>query len=155
MTMNELARYAAEEQMIPKAPVQATRSVRIAAPLGKVWSTLTGVSDWQRWYPYLRNATLHGTFSAETQLTYGGFIKHKLRIAKVVPEELVMLYGTMAGYQGITRWNLRHVSELQTEASFTESSSGFLLGSLYSNQKLGEHLGHWLDALKTEAERSS
>ena len=43
---------------------------------------------------------LEGPFSAETRLTYGGFIKHKLRIAKVAPGELVMLYGTMAGYKG-------------------------------------------------------
>lgn len=45
MTLNELARLAADEQMIPKAPVQAARSVQIAAPLGKVWSILTGVPD--------------------------------------------------------------------------------------------------------------
>ena len=78
MTMNELARFAAGERMIPKAPVQATRSVQITAPLDKVWSILTGVSDWERWHPYLKDARLEGPFSADTQLTYGGFIKHKL-----------------------------------------------------------------------------
>lgn len=155
MTMNELARFAADEQMIPKAPVQAARSVQIAAPLGKVWSILTGVPDWERWHPYLKDARLEGPFSAETQLTYGGFIEHKLRIARVVPGELVMLYGTMAGYKGITRWDVKQANGTQTEVSFTESSAGFMIGTLYSNQKLGEHLQHWLNALKAEAERSA
>jgi hypothetical protein len=155
MTMNELAQFATNEQMIPNAPIQAASSIQIAAPLKKVWSLLIGVSDWERWYPYLKNPSLKGTFSAQTPLTYGGFIRHKLRIAKVIPEELVMLYGTMAGYKGITRWNVTRVSGTQTEVSFTESSSGFLIGTLYSNQKLGEHLQHWLDALKAQAERSA
>ena len=155
MTINELARFAAGEQMIPKAPVQAARSVQIAAPLGKVWSILTGVPDWERWHPYLKDARLEGPFSGDTQLTYGGFIKHKLRIAKVVPGELVMLYGTMAGYKGITRWDVKQANGNQTEVSFTESSAGFMIGTLYSSQKLGEHLQNWLNALKAEAERSA
>ncbi len=155
MTMNELAHLAANEQMIPHAPIQAARSVEIGATVKTVWSTLTEVSAWNRWYPYLINATLEGTFSARTSLSYGGWIKHKLHIAKVIPETLVMLYGTMAGYQGITRWDLKRVSANRTEVSFTESSSGFLIGTLYSNQKLGEHLQHWLNALKTQAERSA
>ena len=155
MTMNELARFAAGEQMIPKAPVQATRSVQITAPLGKVWSILTGVPDWERWHPYLENAMLEGPFSADTQLTYGGFFKHKLRIAKVVPGGLAMLYGTMAGYKGITRWDVKQANGTKTEVTFTESSAGFMIGTLYSNQKLGEHLQNWLNALKAEAERSA
>lgn len=154
MTMNELARFATNEQMIPKAPIQAACSVKIAAPPNKVWSILTGVSDWEHWYPYLENARLEGPFSADTQLTYGGLMKHKLRIAKVIPGELVMLYGTMAGYKGITRWDVKQVSGTQTEVSFTESSSGFLIGTLYSNQKLEAHLQHWLNALKARAEQS-
>ncbi len=153
MTMEELARLAAAERMIPTASIQAARSVQIAAPLNKVWGILIKVSDWERWYPYLEQATLEGPFAAETKLTYGKLVKHKLRIAKVVDGMLVMLYGTMVGYKGITRWDVRAMSGDQTEVSFTESSSGFLIGTLYSNTKLGEHLQQWLYALKTEAER--
>ena len=155
MTMEELARLAAAERMIPAAPVQAVRSVQISAPLNKVWGILIDVSNWERWYPYLQQATLEGPFAAETKLTYGKLIKHKLRVARVIDEMLVMLYGTMAGYKGITRWDLKAVSGERTEVTFTESSSGFLIGMLYSNDKLGEHLQQWLDALKAEAERSA
>ena len=153
MTMEELARLAAAERMIPDAPVQAVRSVQIAAPLHKVWSILIEVPDWERWYPYLEQATLEGPFAAETKLTYGRLIKHKLRIARVIDGVLVMLYGTMAGYKAITRWDVKAMTEGQTEVSFKESSSGFLIGTLYSDDKLGDHLQRWLDALKAEAER--
>ena len=155
MTMEELAQLAAAERMIPTAPIQAARSVQIAAPLNKVSGILIEVSDWERWYPYLEQATLEGPFAAETKLTYGKLIKHKLRIARVVDGKLVMLYGTMAGYKGITRWDVKAISGRQTQVSFTESSSGFLIGTLYSNNKLSEHLKQWLDALKAEAERSA
>ncbi len=152
MTMNELAHAAAEGQMIPNAPIQAALSIRIAAPLKDIWSLLIGVSDWERWYPYLKRATLEGPFAQGSKLTYGGLVKHRLRIAKVVHGELVMLYGTMAGYKGITRWDIRAAGVDETEVSFTESSAGFLIGMLYSSQKLGDHLQHWLNALKAEAE---
>ena len=67
-----------------------------------------------------------------------------------------MLYGTMAGYKGITRWDIKPANGTQqTEVCFTESSAGFMIGTLYGNQKLGEHLQHWLNALKAEAERSA
>ncbi len=66
-----------------------------------------------------------------------------------------MLYGTMAGYKGITRWDVKQVNGTRTEVSFTESSAGFMIGTLYSNRKLGEHLQNWLNALKAEAERSA
>ena len=153
MTMSELARTAAEEQMIANAPIQAAFSVRIAAPRDRVWNVLTNVSDWEHWYPYLKHARLEGSFTQGSKLTYGGLIKHKLRIAKVHHGRLVMLYGTMAGYKGITRWDLHAAKQNVTEVSFIESSAGFLIGTFYSNQKLVDHLQHWLSALKAEAER--
>lgn len=64
-----------------------------------------------------------------------------------------MLCGTMAGYKGITRWDMSETENGQTRVTFGECSSGFLIGTLYSNEKLGGHLQGWLDALKEEAER--
>ena len=66
-----------------------------------------------------------------------------------------MLCGTMAGYKGITRWDISEADNGKTRVAFGECSSGFLIGKLYSNEKLGSHLQGWLDALKDEAERSS
>jgi hypothetical protein len=151
--MSDLARAAAEEQMIPNAAIEASRSIQIAAPINRVWRILVSVSDWERWYSYLKNATLEGPFVAGSTLTYGGPLKHRLHIAKVTDLEQVMLYGTMAGYKGITQWNLRRIRDDHTEVTFRESSSGVLLSVLYSNRKLRDHLQRWLNALKTEAEQ--
>ena len=53
----------------------------------------------------------------------------------------------------MTRRELKPTDAVNTEVGFTESSAGFLIGTLYTNQRLAAHLQHWLDALRGEAER--
>lgn len=154
MTLNRLVQLASSGKMMPDAPIIASRFTYIDAPLGQVWAILIDVPRWESWHPYLANAALAGPFIAGSRLTYGGFIKHYLEIAKVTDEELVMLCGTMAGYKGITRWDISKTDNGKTRVAFGECSSGFLIGTLYSKEKLGDHLQGWLDALKQEAERS-
>ncbi len=139
--------------MIPEAPVAASRSITISVSGDVVWRLLTDVSRWPQWYSYLKNARLDGPFARGTALTYGGLFKHRLQLAKVEPGKLAMLYGTMAGYTGITRWDVKGVAKAKTEVTFTESADGPLIGLLYGNASLGNHLEQWLIALKTEAER--
>jgi uncharacterized protein YndB with AHSA1/START domain len=155
MTMDRLARLASDGQMIPAAPILASRSITIDAPLDKVWHLLTTVSEWEQWYSYLKNAKLDGPFAVGTRVSYGGLFKHDLRIAKFVQQEMVMIYGKLAGFSGITRWDFRKLGENSTQVTFTESSEGPLLGLLYSNKRLETHLQNWLEALKREAERGS
>ena len=138
--------------MIPNAPVAATRSTMIDAPVDTVWRLLTGVSEWPRWYGYLKNARLDGLFAAGSALTYGGLIKHRLIIAKVESCRLAIIYGTMAGYTGITRWDVQGVADRRTRVTFEESSAGPLISFLYGSRSLGRHLEQWLAALQTEAE---
>ena len=154
MTMHDLERFASEGRMIPNAPVQAAQTITIDAPLEKVWRIQTNVADWANWYAYLRNAKLHGPFVPGTALTYGGFPKHDLMIAKVEHQSLVTVYGKYMGFSGITRWEFKRLAETQTQVTFTESSAGFLLSVLYSNEKLADHLRQWLDKLKVQAESS-
>ncbi|UDL96251.1 SRPBCC family protein [Lichenihabitans sp. PAMC28606] len=150
-----LRRQAEAERMIPDAPVQASRSIIIGTSADAVWRLLTDVADWPRWYGYLKNAQLAGAFASGTALTYGDIFKHRLRIANVKQGELAMLYGTMAGYTGITRWDVKTVAGGGTKVIFTESSSGPLIKLLYGNASLGKHLERWLIALKVEAEKPS
>lgn len=151
MNAQELGRLAAAERMIPDAPVQAARTVTVHAPIATVWDVLTDVPRWEGWYPYLRGATLDGPFDAGAALTYGGLFKHHLTIAKVQLRELVMLYGTLVGYPGITKWELK-ATPGGCAVTFTESSAGFLIGPLYGSARLGEHLERWLEKLKARAE---
>jgi hypothetical protein len=102
----------------------------------------------------LSNVVLAGRFAAGSRLTYGGFIKHRLELAKVADKELAMLCGTLAAYKGITRWDISEAENGKAHVVFTECSSGFLIGILYSSEQLGNHLQDWLEALKQEAERT-
>lgn len=153
MLRSDLRKWAVAEQMIPNAPVNAACSTMINASSDTVWHLLTSVTNWPQWYGYLKNAQLDGLFSVETRLTYGGLIKHRLRIARVTPGAMVMLYGTMAGYSGITRWDVKTMAEERTKVTFTESSNGPLIALLYGSGRLEKHLKLWLAALKAEAER--
>lgn len=154
MTLSELAALASAEKMIPNAPVKAHCSVEINASVEKIWQTLTTVSRWEHWYPYLKNARLDGPFETGAGLTYGGMFKHDLHIAKIKERKLAMIYGTLMGYTAITRWDVEKLADTRAKVSFSESSDGFLIGTLYSNKSLGKHLQNWLDKLKMEGERS-
>jgi hypothetical protein len=151
--MIQLHRLAADERPIPDAPVSASSKIIVNALVATVWQVATGVQKWGSWYDYLKNAKLDGPFAAGSRLTYGGLIKHDLAIAKVKEHELVMIYGKLSVYSAITRWDFSPVFPDQTSVTLSETSEGFMLGTLYSNEKLGQHLTEWLERLKAEAER--
>lgn len=153
MTPDSLFKLAAKGEMIPGAPVKASATVTIAAPITRVWQLATDVARWSSWYPYLSNAEVGGTFRPGVTLTYGGLIKHRLVIASVKEFETVTVCGRMLIYDGITRWDFAATPGGGTGVTFTESSAGPLLGTLYSEASLRGHLAEWLEALKAEAER--
>ena len=154
MTPERLRRQAERGEMIRDAPVRASAAIIIEAPIGAVWSIMTDVSQWPVWYSYLKHAELHGGFVPGSNLSYGGLVKHRLMVAAVEPRVMAMLCGQMLIYDGITRWDFI-AAGARTKVEFTESSSGFLLGALYSEKALREHLENWLAALKVKAERDT
>lgn len=153
MNMSQLQQLASAERMIPNAPIQASSKIVVSAPVATVWAIATNVSAWPTWYDYLKNAQVQGAFVPGAKLSYGGMIKHDLAIAKITDRKLVMIYGKLLGYTGITRWDFKQISPGQTEVTFTESSDGFLIGALYSNEKLEQHLSEWLTKLKARSEK--
>jgi hypothetical protein len=100
----DLACLATEGRMIPNAPVEALRSTTIEAPAATVWALLIDVQNWPRWHVHLAGARIDGPFAVGSKLTYGGMIKHRLAIADVEHARRAMIYGTLGGYVGITRW---------------------------------------------------
>lgn len=155
MNDRALATWAEAEQMIPNAPVTASRSVTIDAPADRVWRILTNVEDWPQWHAYLKDAELHGDFAAGSALSYGGPLKHRLTVAKVKVNELVMLYGFLSRYTAVTKWDVQRASSGGTKVTFTESSAGPLMSVFYSSRSLGGHLERWLTALKAAAEQEA
>ena len=152
MTLEQLQRIACSEQMIPGTSVVSSRAVLINAAREQVWRIQTDIRRWPEWYAYLSNAEIDGSFNTGAKLSYGSLFKHRLRIAKVRDQELVTIYGKYMGFSGVTLWQFQDVSRDKTKVTFTESSSGFLMSTLYSSDKLAEHLDAWLAHLKRAAE---
>jgi uncharacterized protein YndB with AHSA1/START domain len=155
MNDHALATWAEAEQMIPDAPVTASRSVTIDAPVEQVWRILTNVQAWPQWHPYLKNAELDGDFAAGSALSYGGPLKHRLTVGKVKRHELVMIYGFLARYSAVTRWDVEKADAGGTKVTFSESSAGPLISLFYGSRSLGGHLERWLIALKSAAEQGT
>jgi hypothetical protein len=65
-----------------------------------------------------------------------------------------MVFAKYMGFSGITKWDFKVLSKTQTQATFSESSVGFLMAAVYSSGKLAEHLEGWLQKLKVRAEGS-
>lgn len=148
-----LATWAEAELMIPNAPVAALMSVTINAPVDRVRRILTNVKSWPQWHPYLKNPELDGDFAVGSSLSYGGPLKHRLTVAKVKTNELVMIYGFLARYTAVTRWDIEKAGSDGTKVTFTESSAGPLISLFYGSRSLGAHLERWLSALKTASEK--
>lgn len=148
----DLNQIAYEERMIPDAPILATHTIEINAPVERVWQVATDVNKWPQWHEHLKNAQIEGAFQQGTQFSFGGLFKHHLTLSRVRPFDLVMYSGTLLGYAGVTKWEFKALTPQTTGVTFTESSSGFLIGTLYSNDALKTHLKTWLEKLKQRAE---
>jgi uncharacterized protein YndB with AHSA1/START domain len=149
-SLEQLQPMAAARQLQPDAPVKAEASIDIDAPLEKVWAVFSDVERWPQWNSDAPNAHLDGPLAPGTRLTYGS---HKLELACVAPPTAMTFYGTLAGYKGITIWELAESTPGKTHVTARESNDGFLISLFYGASQLEEHLKLWLTALKQESER--
>jgi uncharacterized membrane protein len=72
LNLQDLQKIATTERMIPVAPVEASKTVVINAPIDRVWRIQTDVDHWPDWYAYLRGAKLTREFGPGATLSYGG-----------------------------------------------------------------------------------
>lgn len=150
--MIDLSKIAYEERMIPNAPILATHAIEINAPVERVWQVARDVKNWPQWDDHLKNAKIDGPFVQGSHFSFGGLFKHHLTLSKIRQFDLVMYFGSLLGYSGVTKWKFTRITSEKTEVTFTESSKGFLISLLYSNVALKTHLKTWLEKLKERAE---
>lgn len=150
--MMNLSQIAYEERMIPNAAVLATYAIEINVSVERIWQVATDVKNWPQWHEDLKNTKIDGPFVQGAHFSFGGLFKHHLTLSKIKKFDLVMYFGTLLGYKGVTKWKFTPVTNEKTKVTFTESSNGFLIGVFYSNDALETHLKAWLEKLKQRAE---
>jgi hypothetical protein len=154
-TLKTAQELAERHELQPEAPIKAEASVVTSASLSTVWSIFSDVAGWPSWIEEAKDARIEGAFAAGTAFSYGSGARHQLRLAAVEPKTFVSFYGTLSGYVGITLWTFEALEPSGTRLTVRESNDGFLISLFYSQARLQQHLGQWVQALKAVAERAA
>ncbi|MFD5428494.1 SRPBCC family protein [Streptomyces sp. NPDC127084] len=136
------------------APIVAEHTIRIAAPLERVWRLHTGISSWPEWLHAVTESRLDGPITPGTTfhwVTAGLSIDST--IYAVDAQRRILWGGPAHGITGVHEW------------TFTEDGDGVVVRTRESwagapveadrdnlAALLDDSLGTWLDALKKAAE---
>jgi uncharacterized protein YndB with AHSA1/START domain len=138
-----------------KAPAVATAEILILAPINIVWSVLTKIDEWSRWYPDVSKVNLRGPLSAGTEFHWkSGSSSITSILREVEPERRITWTGRTLGIHAIHVWTFQQTGNgvlVRTEESF----EGILVNLLAKilQRMLRSSLDMAVRALKVECER--
>jgi uncharacterized protein YndB with AHSA1/START domain len=137
------------------APMSAQDSIHIAAPVEKVWASLTDIARWPEWQAPVSSATMDGELAPGTVFRWkakGMGITSTLR--DVEPPSRVSWTGDSLGMRAIHVWQLEPEGD-GTRVTTMESMSGWLtrLVKLFSPRFLTQSMAESLQSLKRRAEQ--
>lgn len=139
----------------PDAPVKASKSIIINASPDRVWAVLTNIDNWATWQTDISRPTLNGPLVPGTTFDWktGGAGIHST-LHTVAPNERFGWTGKTFGMYAIHNWTLTAVPG-GTQVSVDETMQGLLAGLFKKsfNKNLASGMQHWLELLKTEAEK--
>ncbi|GAA1134366.1 MULTISPECIES: SRPBCC family protein [Streptomyces violaceusniger group] len=136
------------------APIVAGHTIRIAAPLERVWQLHTRIGSWPDWQPAITEARLDGPIAPGTTfhwLTAGMSINSTI-YAVDAPHRI--LWGGLAhGITGLHEWTFTEDGDVVVVRT-RESWAGTPVDADRDNLAavLDDSLSAWLDALKKTAE---
>ncbi len=137
------------------APVKCSRSMLINATPSKVWGVLTNISDWAKWQTEISSPSLKGALKEGTGFIWKtGGAKINSTLHTVIPNKSFGWTGKTFGMKAIHNWTITEEGG-QTKVAVEESMEGLLAILLKKsfNKNLAKGMGHWLELLKTEAEK--
>ncbi|MGW7696474.1 SRPBCC family protein [Streptomyces asiaticus] len=136
------------------APVVAGRTIRIAAPLERVWQLHTGIGSWPDWQPAITEARLDGPIASGTTFHWvtAGMSINSTVYAVDAPHR-ILWGGPAHGITGVHEWTFTEDSD-GVVVRTRESWAGAPVDADRDNlaAALDGSLSTWLDALKKAAE---
>ncbi len=138
-----------------KASLKAREEIVIDAPVGEIWSLLTGIDDWARWQPDVTSARLEGGLSVGTVFKWKAMgLNITSTIQELEPKKKIGWTGKSIGMKAVHLWTFEPQGN-STRITTEESLSGWFPGTLkiFDPAFLEKSLTGSLRVLKTEAER--
>lgn len=145
--------YAKKGRLDDQAPITGHFTVRIEAPVERVWRLLSDPSTWASLDPGINDVRLEGPVAVDTRFTWKkGGARMRSRFAVVDPRREITWTGRAAGANAVHRHLLRELEDGATEVRTEESMGGPLFILIFDNTKLRTVLKEWLTGLKTISE---
>ena len=145
--------YAARRRIDRSAPIVASHSVTVAAPVTVVWQVLARPERWNDIDSAIRDVHLDGGVSEGARFTWrNDNTRLASRFAVVDPGRELTWTGTALGARVVHRHVLRPTHDGGTELFTEESMAGPFLVLFFNSAKLRRVLERWTVALSVAAE---
>jgi hypothetical protein len=136
------------------APVVCNKSITISADSKKVWSVLTGITNWPAWNTEISHVKLKGDLRPGTRFDWkSGGVKINSTLHTVEPFKNFGWTGKAMGSFAIHNWTVTEMNG-QTKVVVEESMEGFLVkvlrGTFQKNVESG--MQKWLELMKQACE---
>lgn len=139
----------------PNAPVKCSKSIVVHAEPAAVWKVLTHIDQWAAWQTDISKPVLNGPLTPGTTFdwkTGGAGIHSTLHTVEL--NKSLGWTGKTFGMYAVHNWTLTAVPG-GTQVEVDETMDGLLAGLFKSsfNKNLARDMQHWLELLKTKAEK--
>ncbi len=145
--------YARKGKIDENAPVKASASISIHAPVEQVWELLINLPGWPEIDPNTSDVRLEGDIEVDT------FFRFKLynfpiraKIAVINPPRELHWTGVSLWFKAVDLHTLEPAGNGRTRLSIAESFAGVLAIPVLSSERLKAQHEKWLVAFKREAE---
>ena len=145
--------YARRRRIDETAPITASYTVTVAAPVPLVWQVLAQPERWHEVDSAIRDVRVDGGVTEGARFTWrNGKTRLTSRFAVVDPERELTWTGTALGAKVVHRHVLRPAPDGSTEFFTEESMAGPFLVLVFNRAKLHDALARWASAIAVAAE---
>lgn len=147
-------KLAAAGSIAANAPVIASGTIVIAAPVGKVWKILTDIKEWPTWAPEVERTAIESGPADNVNFSWstGGTAIHSTIRRFDESAHVIAWTGRAFTIHAVHVWSLSVLPDGRTLVQTRESMDGWLISLFYSSSRLQETHRLWLARLKQTAE---
>lgn len=131
----------------------ATASVKINAPLDRVWDIAINAPFWTSWHPEVTRVKAHKELEKGDNFIMRWGAKMYGRVVNMEDHEKILLEWTALSHKALMLWTFDEPEKGVVEVTVTESRDGFFQIFKLSEEEHHELIADWVNDLKIKAEQ--